>query len=215
MATRYCPECEAEYREGVTTCADCGVGLVEDLPEDDDEHEVVVYELADWTTDQRGELELRLNAEGIEHDWETPEGLDVEYQYETGQAWEVAADLIVGEQHEERVDEILDSIENPDELEAVDDDGETDEAIYEVMSDLYVASDRLKDDPSDVGLAGDFLEAAAAARDISAPYGIDDDVWNRVKSLAATAARAIESDADDDAVRAPAQELRDLLFQYV
>ena len=28
-----CPECRAEYREGFTSCADCGVGLVEVLPE--------------------------------------------------------------------------------------------------------------------------------------------------------------------------------------
>ncbi len=28
----FCPECGAEYREGVTGCADCNVGLVEQLP---------------------------------------------------------------------------------------------------------------------------------------------------------------------------------------
>lgn len=27
-----CPECEAEYEEGVETCTDCGVQLVDELP---------------------------------------------------------------------------------------------------------------------------------------------------------------------------------------
>ena len=45
----YCPECRAEYREGFTTCSDCGVGLVENLAEP--EHPkgpfVEVFESAD------------------------------------------------------------------------------------------------------------------------------------------------------------------------
>jgi len=28
----YCPKCNAEYREGFTTCADCGANLVEGQP---------------------------------------------------------------------------------------------------------------------------------------------------------------------------------------
>jgi hypothetical protein len=28
----FCPECEAEYEEGVETCTDCGVPLVAELP---------------------------------------------------------------------------------------------------------------------------------------------------------------------------------------
>lgn len=31
-ATMYCPNCKAEYREGFTRCADCGVELVHELP---------------------------------------------------------------------------------------------------------------------------------------------------------------------------------------
>lgn len=30
-SSMFCPECETEYREGFTTCADCGVALVAEL----------------------------------------------------------------------------------------------------------------------------------------------------------------------------------------
>ncbi|NOZ74760.1 MAG: DUF2007 domain-containing protein [FCB group bacterium] len=30
----YCPECHAEYQEGITECADCGVTLVEQNPQE-------------------------------------------------------------------------------------------------------------------------------------------------------------------------------------
>ena len=29
----FCPDCETEYREGITECSDCGVALVEELHE--------------------------------------------------------------------------------------------------------------------------------------------------------------------------------------
>jgi hypothetical protein len=31
----FCPECRSEYREGYLRCADCGVDLVEQLPEEE------------------------------------------------------------------------------------------------------------------------------------------------------------------------------------
>jgi hypothetical protein len=36
----FCPRCGAEYREGVTECADCGVRLVDSLPEPPPEPQV-------------------------------------------------------------------------------------------------------------------------------------------------------------------------------
>jgi hypothetical protein len=33
MASRWCPKCGAEYREGFSECADCGVALVDAPPE--------------------------------------------------------------------------------------------------------------------------------------------------------------------------------------
>lgn len=65
----FCPQCESEYREGFTTCADCNVALVdalsdrEDEEADDNEPAVTVLETGD-----PGELALAhslLEAEGI------------------------------------------------------------------------------------------------------------------------------------------------------
>ena len=44
----YCPDCRAEYREGVETCPDCEVRLVVELPpEGPDEDLVAIFETAD------------------------------------------------------------------------------------------------------------------------------------------------------------------------
>lgn len=181
----------------------------------DEGTEVVVYELDEWTADQRGALEQRLLSLEIEHQWETPEGAEVQEGFEPGQTWEVGTDLVVGEQDEEAVDALLDEVENPDALEAVDDDGDSDEANYAVMSNLYVTADRLKDDPGDLALAGAFFDAADAARGIAAPFGIDGEVWRRVQELAAEISRSIEQEEADDQVAGHAQRLRDVLFGYV
>ena len=183
--------------------------------EDDEETEVVVYELDEWTADERGALEQRLQTERIEHQWEATTGADIEQGYEPGQPWEVGTDLVVGEADEEAVDAILDELENPDALESVDDGGEDDEATYAVMSNLYVAADRLKDDPDDLALAGELFDAADAARTTDVPFGVDPEVWRRVQELAGEVVRAVEEEASDEVVTAAAQRLRDVLFGYV
>jgi hypothetical protein len=127
----------------------------------------------------------------------------------------------VGEKDEEFVDRLLDEVESPDALEAVEDesgdegDETDDEAQYDVMSHLYVAADRLKDDPGDLALAGEFFDAADAARAIDLPFGFDPDVWAKVQECATAVTAALEQEEDDAMVEARAQELRDLLFQFI
>ncbi len=182
----------------------------------DEGPDVVIYELRDWTVDMRAGLETRLVLEGIEHQWEAGTGADLEFSYETGQPWEVATDLAVGTDQEERVDLILDELEGGDaELDGVDDDGGSDEAVYAVMSNLYVAADRLKDDPEDDAQAGEFFDAADLALATPPPFGVEAEVWARVQGLAGETSAALEGDGDADLVRERSQALRDLLFGYV
>lgn len=43
----YCPKCRSEYREGIYTCADCGVSLVDALPLASDAELVQVFNTTD------------------------------------------------------------------------------------------------------------------------------------------------------------------------
>ena len=44
----YCPDCRAEYREGVESCPDCEVRLVVELPPEDPDADLVpIFETAD------------------------------------------------------------------------------------------------------------------------------------------------------------------------
>ena len=194
--------------EGVDVCPDDDTPLVAELPpeSDDEAGEIIVYELDEWTTEQRRELELRLNAEGIDHQWETSPDASQDEGFEP-------TDLLIGEDDEPVVDAMLDEIEQAQALPEAGD--ESDEDTYEVISALYVASDRLKDDPADLPLAGEFFDAADALSNTGQPFGFDDEVWRRIQSLSGELVESLEGDADDMVVARQARTLRDILFSYI
>jgi len=198
--TRYCPSCGAEYVDSVQECADCFVplqGSPPAQPEDDPDHEILVYELNAWSPDQRAQLEVVLTEEGVPYQWED-------------------TDLLVPAALEARVDELLDQIEFPEPLpEEVAEDAD-DEAVYQVMSDLFVNADRLADAKAvDLAVAGDFIEAAAAAQETPAPFGVDDRTWQQVQKLASEISEKLEEEEDDDVVIAEAATLRNALRGFV
>lgn len=184
---------------------------------DDTEHDVVVYELEDWEPELRGRLDLLLTTRGIEHRWERPEGLYEGDAFTTAgdpEAWAVSPHLVVAERDEEAVDGCLDEVEFPMALEPAD-DNEDDEAVYEVMAGLFNAADRLMHDPGDHGVAGEFMEAADAAKAAAVPFGVDGEAWAEVVRQAGALAGHLEADADDATVVTSARDLRQLLQPYV
>jgi len=155
-----------------------------------------VFELADWTAEERAELGTRLDAAGIAHEWEED-------------------DLVVAEPDADAVDEIIEAVEYPDELAPAADGEDDGGAGYAVMSDLFVTTDRLQRDPDDPALVGQFYEAAEGAADAAVPFGVGPDVWKQVQELAAGICDALDGDAAADVVARDAAALRQLLSRYV
>jgi hypothetical protein len=183
---RFCPACGAEYLGEVDECRDCGVPLTAATvaaPAGDD----VVYELDDWEPDLLDRLEGRLVAEGIAF------------------GWEENRNLVVGEADADRVDDILDQLE----------DDPSEEVPYEAVSDLFVAADRLLHAPDDVTLAGQLVQAAHAVEATAAPFGVAPEEWARIKGLAAAVRHDLDHEATDEAIAADARALREILARYV
>jgi hypothetical protein len=204
--TRYCPSCGAEYIDTVSQCADCLVPLQAEpgqatgspsLAETD--HEILVYELDQWEPGRRTQVEAVLAGAGVPFQWE-------------------GTDLLVPAAHEAKVDDLLDQVEFPD---ALPDEGEgdeeiDDEAVYQVMSDLFVIADRIADSKEvDLAVAGDFILAAAVAAATGAPFGFDERTWQEVQRQAARIAEQLENEEDDAVVVSEARVLRDALRGFV
>jgi hypothetical protein len=170
---------------------------VSDVESDEgDFAEEALFELADWSSDERRDLTARLEAQGIAHEWE--EG-----------------DLVVAETDANRVDEIIEAVEFPDELAPASEEDDDGGVGYAVMSDLFVVADRLQNNTDDPALAGRFYEAADAVAVAAAPFGVDAQVWKQVQELAANVCDQMEGDAADDVIARDAAALRHLLSRYV
>lgn len=203
--TRYCPTCGAEYIDTVVHCPDCSAPLQDTAPgvvgPEEEDHEILVYELNAWDEQLRSELTGLLTTEGVPFQWE-------------------GTDLLVPAVEEERVDGLLDRVEFPDAIEAVVGDGGDgevdDEAVYQVMSDLFVISDRIGGSKEvDLAEAGDFIEAASVAQDTPAPFGFDERLWQQIQHLANEISERLQNDEEDHVVIAEAATLANALRGFV
>jgi hypothetical protein len=87
--------------------------------------------------------------------------------------------VVVHEEDEERVDAVLPTIRFPDELPAEADDG--DDTDVQVLSDLFVAADRMQAGPNAEAVTS-LLDAAERLGE-RPPYGVDDADWEAVVGL--------------------------------
>ena len=95
------------------------------------------------------------------------------------------------------MEELLDELEFPDAL-ASEEQDEADETSFELMSELFVAADRLKGNPRDpdgiLGLAT-VVEAADPDRP---PYGVEPVLWQQAVVAANDLADRLAGGGDDD-----------------
>ena len=189
-----CPACEAQYVGARLACIDCGIPLVDGprLEPGDDE---VGYDLADWGDGERHQLATSLAAEAIASRWEEQE-------------------LVVKEADADRVEELIDEIDNPDAIEAEDDEDDGDGGA-EVLSALYVAADVLQHDAGSAVAIVELLEASERASELGPPYGLDGDVWREVQRRSDTLADLLGAEADDEEVMAAAKALREAVRPLV
>jgi hypothetical protein len=194
-------------------------GAADQRDEGDDDLGDLEYELDEWNESDRALLTERLTEQRLAFRWEAEDVLVVE-----------AAD-------EEQVEAILDSIEYPDALavEPEEDEDDDDEARFALLSELFVAADRLKAHPRDPDGIHGLATVLEAADPGEPPYGIDAQLWADALGLADDLADRVAGSADedgdgivdgevdeegepiftDDDVRARAASLREVLRPFV
>ena len=133
-------------------------------------------------------------------------------------------ELVVLDADENRVDAIVDAIEYPDQLE-VDDEAEVEaeEALaaaegldpQDVLSELFVAADRLMHDPLDHEGVLSLVDAARMAESLPLPYGFAPAVWNDLLIQVKRLQSSLEGEVDDDSVIEQATALRASLRNFV
>lgn len=170
----------------------------------------VLYDLADWSPEQRVTLDGLLVGEGVAYRWEG--GVVASSWMAPGpvsgpQSPPQASDqLVVALRYADLVEELIDDLDHPDALDAFDDDG--DDRAADVLSALYVASDVLVGAPANLVAADDLRRAVLAAREVSLPYGIDASIWEEIGRRAAALEAVLGSEVGEDEVAEAARVLR-------
>ena len=163
-----------------------------------DSGDTVVYDLSEWEPGQVDTLEWTLGREGV------PSVLR-------------GRELTIRLDHEARVDYLIDHLFDDVtgvELPPAVDDGDADINEMETLGELFVAADRLSHDAEDQVVRAKFEEAATVVDGLPLPYGFEETVWERIRTMAAWLVDELDG-AGPELVEEHAGRLRDLLRQYV
>lgn len=188
-----CPSCGAQYVGAASACADCGTPLATGPRLEPTEGEVG-YDLSDWGDEERRRLATVLTGEALPSRWESTE-------------------LVVRDADADRVEELIDEIDEADAL-AVEDEVDADGGA-EVLSALYVAADVLQHAPDSAVAVIELLEASELASKLGPPYGLDGDVWKEVQRRSDALADLLSAEAEDEEIMASARSLREAVRPLV
>ena len=163
------------------------------LPGLDAEAEKVVYEVAEWSPEDRADLTDALVEEGVRY------------------VFDEMGDLVVEAIDEDRVDAIMEDLTDGE------DEAEEDAPVAtDVLSELFVAADKLRKSPHDGKAISRAIEESTAVIKMPPPYGFERRTWAQIGLRAGALRNLLEDEgADDDAVVEAAEELRDLLHPMV
>ncbi len=190
------------WQGGTLSVAPDDEGLVDELigeveatllPALDPEAEKVVYEVAEWGPEDRADLTDALVEEGVRY------------------VFDDMGDLVVVAMDEDRVDALIDELTDGDTED--EDDGPI---ATDVLSELFVAADKLRRSPRDFRAIGSARDQAAAVIALPAPYGFERRTWAQVGLRAGALRKVLEEETpDDEVVVEAAGTLRDLLHPMV
>lgn len=124
-------------------------------------------------------------------------------------------EITVAVDDEERVDALVDTVTEAWEDEQADDEVGGPDA-QEVLSELFVAADRLLHDPSDRAATVRFGDAAEAASAMEVPFGFVEADWTAITDLVDALAELLgEAESGDEDITSAATELRSHLRPLV
>jgi hypothetical protein len=169
-----------------------------DRPTLDPDADKLAYDLDDWSDAACTQLAQHLAEVGIAYEFD------------------VEGALVVLADDEEAVEAALDAVEFPDALEEDDGDAGDEPDAQQVLSELFLAADRLRRNARDADGVLGLVGAAASAEGMRLPFGFEPRSWEVVKERAAALKAAIEEDttADGD-IEEQAEALRSLLRELV
>lgn len=124
-------------------------------------------------------------------------------------------EITVAMDDEERVDALVDTVTEAWEDEQADDEVGGPDA-QEVLSELFVAADRLLHDPSDRAATVRFGDAAEVGSAMEVPFGFVEADWTAITALVDALAELLgEAESSDDDITSAATDLRSHLRPLV
>ena len=215
-------------------------GLVEEVEETEEAKEAIArpigsdepltaFELADWPEALRDELMERLVQARVPYVLDTegdtgPDTPDADAGDDAGAADDVEAaddaeagpvcDLLVREADEERVEVVIDDLlAREEEADFEEMDGLE---VNSLLSDLFMACDRLRRDPRDFdGLRGVMAHARRLAS-VRTPFGFAAPSWRNLRTAAGDLLSMVEDEgSDEDDLRELAHRMSDTLRMLI
>jgi hypothetical protein len=125
-------------------------------------------------------------------------------------------EITVGVDDEERVDALVEKVTEEWEQEQPTDEELDGPDAQEVLSELFVSSDRLLHDPSDKQATVRFDDAAESALGMSLPFGFDEATWGGITDLVGVLRdKLADAESTDDDIVEAATALRSELRPLV